>query len=252
MKFQINQKGGGTLKLKFLLLFFLILFSCATVPTKNYDETVSEWKSYKDVAKWMSRHFSYDMKKFKAEYSYDNPMLIRTPKETFELKSGVCFDAARFAKETLNRIDPSYEAEIVFIHREILDHYVCSFSWQDDPGGDCPRIAGKPAERKPLVQTMEAWGQRRTARRGPSGSQTEVGTTTTATCRGGTAKGSQGPRFCHRFVDTASRSGCYRTIDRSALSPGTCVEDPRIDGLDTAATGQASEGAQSGESETMG
>jgi hypothetical protein len=127
MEFQINQKGLGTLKFKVLLLFFLILFGCATVPTKTYDETVSEWKSYKDVAKWMSRHFSYDMEKFKKKYSYDNPMPVRTPPKTFELKSGVCFDAARFAKETLNRIDPSYEAEIVFIYRENIDHFVCSF-----------------------------------------------------------------------------------------------------------------------------
>ena len=48
MKFQINQKGGGTLKLKLWPLFFLILFGCAAVPIKTYDEKVSEWKSYKD------------------------------------------------------------------------------------------------------------------------------------------------------------------------------------------------------------
>jgi len=130
MKFQINQKGGGTLKLKLWPLFFLILFGCATVPIKTYDEKASEWKSYKDVAKWMSLDYSYDWKRLKEageKYTYDNPMPVRTPKETFELKSGLCWDAARFAKETLNRIDPSYEAEIVFIHRENIDHFVCSF-----------------------------------------------------------------------------------------------------------------------------
>ena len=124
--------------------------------------------------------------------------------------------------------------------------------WQDDPGEDCPRIGGKPPEREPLVQAMEAWWRWRTARRGPSGPQTEAGTTTTGTYRGRTAKGSKGPRFWHRFVDTPSRSGCCRAIDRGALSPGTCVEDPRIDGLDTAATRQTSQGAQSGESEALG
>jgi len=131
MKFQINQKGRGRVSLKFLLLFSLILFGCATVPVKTYEETVSQWKSYKDVAKWMSWHFSYDMKRLKEgieKHTYDNPMAVRTPEETFRLKSGVCFDGARFVKETLNRIDPSYEAEIVFIDREgLVDHYVCSF-----------------------------------------------------------------------------------------------------------------------------
>ena len=125
-------------------------------------------------------------------------------------------------------------------------------SWETDPGRDCPRIGGKSPERKPLVQGMEAWGWQGTARRGPSRSQTEVGTTAVAACRGGTAKGSKGPRFWHRFVDASSRSDCCRAIDRSALSPGTYVEDPGIDGLDTPATCQASQGAQSGESETMG
>lgn len=124
--------------------------------------------------------------------------------------------------------------------------------WQDDPGGDRPRIASKPPERKSLVQAMEAGRRWRTARRGPSRSQTEVGTTATATCRGRTAKGSKGPRVWHRFVDTPSRSCCCRALDRRALSPGTYVEDTRIDGLDTATTSQASQGTQSRSSEALG
>jgi len=53
----------------------------------------------------------------------------RAPEETFRLKSGVCYDAALFAKETLNRIDPSYEARIVFLQIRPygVNHYVCSF-----------------------------------------------------------------------------------------------------------------------------
>jgi len=124
--------------------------------------------------------------------------------------------------------------------------------WQDDPGGDCPRIGCKPPERKPLVHAMEAWGRQGTARRGASGSQTEVGTRTTATCRGRTAKGSKVPGFWHRFVDAPSGSGCCRAIDRGALSSGTCVEDPRGDGLDPPTAPQAVQGAESRESETMG
>ena len=130
MRFRINQKGRGRLNVPFLLFFFLILFGCATVPTKTYDETISEWKSYKDVAKWMSRYFTYDMERFKEageKRTFDDPMPVRTPKETFELKSGVCWDAARFAQETLNRINPSYEAEVIFLRREMIGHYVCSF-----------------------------------------------------------------------------------------------------------------------------
>ena len=65
--------------------------------------------------------------------------------------------------------------------------------WEDDPGEDCPRIAGKSPERESLVRAMGAGWQWRTARRGASGSETEVGTGTTATGRGRTAKGSKGP-----------------------------------------------------------
>ena len=124
--------------------------------------------------------------------------------------------------------------------------------WQDDPGGDRPRIASKPPERKSLVQAMEAGRRWRTARRGPSRSQTEVGTTATATCRGSTAKGSKGPRVWHRFVDTPPRRCCCQAFDRRALSPGTGVENTRLDGLDTAATSQASQGTQSRSSEALG
>jgi hypothetical protein len=129
MNFKINQKY--IVKFRFLVLpiFIVVLFACAFVPTKTYEETVFEWKSYKDLAKWMNWHFTYDMRRREAGF----PIPVRTPEETFELKSGVCFDAARFAKETLNRIDPSYEAEIVYIHRiwyiqrENNFHFVCSF-----------------------------------------------------------------------------------------------------------------------------
>jgi hypothetical protein len=130
MNFKINQKH--IVKLKFLVLpiFILILFACATVPKKTYEESVAEWKSYKDVAKWMSWNFSYDMGRLNEAKRDFSSISVRTAKETFKLKSGVCFDAARFAKETLNRIDTSYEAQIVYIKNQPyeIDHYVCSFN----------------------------------------------------------------------------------------------------------------------------
>jgi hypothetical protein len=129
MKFQTNQKKTRRPKFRFLPIFFLILFACATVPTKTYDETVSQWKSNEDVAKWMRWHFSYDMARFNEVKRNFSSISVRTAKETFKLKSGVCFDAAQFTKETLNRIDPSYEAQIIYIENRPYetDHFVCSF-----------------------------------------------------------------------------------------------------------------------------
>ncbi len=96
-------------------------------PEKTYDETVSGWSSYQDLVKWMENDFSFDKERYeKFEGTLPVP---RTPQETFQLKSGIYIDAARFLKETLNRINPSYKAQIVIliIRPHGLNHYVCSF-----------------------------------------------------------------------------------------------------------------------------
>lgn len=96
-------------------------------PEKTYDETVSEWESYQDVVKWMENDFSLDKERFE---KFEGTLPIpRTPQETFRLKSGIYIDAAMFSKEALNRINPSYKAQIVIlvIRPYGFNHYVCSF-----------------------------------------------------------------------------------------------------------------------------
>ena len=104
---------------------FLFLVACGIILVKSYDETVSQWKSYKDLERWMEKDFSFDMERFKRfEGTLPPP---RTSEETFKLKSGIYIDAAIFAKETLNRIDPSYKAQIVvLLIGRGANHYVCS------------------------------------------------------------------------------------------------------------------------------
>lgn len=96
-------------------------------PGKTYDETVSEWESYQDVVKWMENDFSFDEERFE-KFKGTLP-IPRTPQETFRLKSGIYIDAAMFSKEALNRINPSYKAQIVIlvIRPYGFNHYVCSF-----------------------------------------------------------------------------------------------------------------------------
>ena len=74
----------------------------------------------------MEKDFSLDRERFKRfEGTLPPP---RTPEETFKLKSGIYIDAAIFAKETLNRINPSYKAQIVVVLiRRGANYYVCSF-----------------------------------------------------------------------------------------------------------------------------
>ncbi len=96
-------------------------------PEKTYDEIVSEWKSYQDLVKWMENDFSFDKERYE---KFEGTLPIpRNPEMTFQLKSGIYIDAAMFLKETLNRIDPSYKAQIVIliIRPYGFNHYVCSF-----------------------------------------------------------------------------------------------------------------------------
>jgi hypothetical protein len=96
-------------------------------PIGTYSETVSEWKSYQDLVRWMEKDFSFDANRFKKfEGTLPPP---RTPEETFKLKSGIYIDAALFTKETLNRINPSYKAKIavLIIRPYRANHYICSF-----------------------------------------------------------------------------------------------------------------------------
>jgi hypothetical protein len=124
MELQLNRKKR--FKTKCLPIFILLLWGCATLSVKSYDETVSRWKTYKDLEKWMGNVFSFDAERFKRfEGTLPPP---RTPEETFKLKSGIYVDAAVFAKETLNRIDPSYNAKIVvLLVGRGVNHYACSF-----------------------------------------------------------------------------------------------------------------------------
>jgi len=95
-------------------------------PQETYDETISGWKSYEDVVKWMTNDFSFDKERYeKFEGTLPVP---RTPQETFQLKSGIYIDAAMFLKETLNRVNPSYKALIVILMTRPsgFNHYACS------------------------------------------------------------------------------------------------------------------------------
>jgi hypothetical protein len=123
---QPNRTKILRFKIKCLAIFILLLSGCAILPVKSYDERVSRWESYKDVERWLEKDFSFDAQRYRRfEGTLPPP---RTPEETFRLKSGIYIDAAIFAKESLNRINPSYQAKIVvLLIGHGTNHYVCSF-----------------------------------------------------------------------------------------------------------------------------
>jgi hypothetical protein len=113
----------------------------------TYSEAVSTWKSYKEFVSWMEKDFSLDLDRFKRYEGKFPP--ARTPEETFRLRSGIYVDAAVLAKETLNRINPSYKARIVVIIMRPYgyNHYVCSFQeagkiWIMDYGTPYKEVTG--------------------------------------------------------------------------------------------------------------
>jgi hypothetical protein len=130
---------GNQLILKWRLLFLFIIFtsvSCVSVPLKTYEKTVSQWTTYEDVANWMRKYYSYDMakaRKYEGQYIPGHPLPphpVKTPQQSFLEKKGMSFDAANFAKDALNRINPSYAAEVVYIENRPYfkpNHLVCSF-----------------------------------------------------------------------------------------------------------------------------
>jgi hypothetical protein len=96
-------------------------------PEKTYAETISAWRSYQDLVKWMEEDFSLEAERYKKfEGTLPTP---RTPEETFKLKSGIYIDAAEFSKRTLNQINPSYQAQtvVILVRPSVFIHYVCSF-----------------------------------------------------------------------------------------------------------------------------
>jgi len=107
--------------------------SCVTMKSGTYEETVARWTSYKDVDNWMKANFSFDYQR--AKMSLGTRLQPRTPDQTFKLKSGICHDAAVFARDTLNRIDPKYDARVLFIKNSLgntssgfFQHHVTVFT----------------------------------------------------------------------------------------------------------------------------
>jgi len=148
----MREKGGKTyfrFTLVISVLLFYILAPLACAPTKvriypketrtektspvrpfegrTYAETISEWKSYQDLVKWMERDFVFDADRYK---KFEGTLPVpRTPEETFQLKSGIYIDAVEFSKKTLNQINPSYKAQtaIIVVRPNVFNHYVCAF-----------------------------------------------------------------------------------------------------------------------------
>ena len=129
-----------------VLIVVLTFLGCQKA--EPYPVTVQTWKSYKDVATYMESNWSFDkstqrqyiqkLRKYKqlnggdlSDYTVSE--LSMTPKEAYNSGSGFCGDSAVLIKDALNKINPSYNAKIIFIWNGYgkPHHWVTGFYVED-------------------------------------------------------------------------------------------------------------------------
>lgn len=88
-----------------------------------YDESIHQWKSMTDINNWIKDNFQYDLERAKqlaGNSPSRNSTAIYTPAELFNKGKGVCIDLARFAVETLHKIDTTKQVNYLLIEFEPL------------------------------------------------------------------------------------------------------------------------------------
>jgi hypothetical protein len=113
-----------------IILFFLL--SSTPSWAETYDQWVESCRSYKDVAVWLNHNFRYekDQNGDGQLFSQGNKKRPRIQRleEIFRYRCGCTLDASLFARETLNRINPDYRAEIIYLSPDRSQaHYLCGF-----------------------------------------------------------------------------------------------------------------------------
>jgi hypothetical protein len=113
------------------LILFLLLFPPSSW-AETYDQWVANCRSYKDVAAWLNDNFRYDPDRSgKSQTSGKTgrkQLTMKGREETFQYRTGGSLEASLFARETLNRINPDYRAEIIHLTLDRSPvHYLCGF-----------------------------------------------------------------------------------------------------------------------------
>lgn len=128
-----------TNKLIRVIVAFMAMASvpAVVVAADGYHETVAQWRSHEDVARWLADHFVFDkarqvtvVRRLKSQGPAG--LLVRSPEKLFADHTGYCVDSANFALQALNEIDFDYNARWVFIKNAAGDpnHWVTAFDYQ--------------------------------------------------------------------------------------------------------------------------
>lgn len=129
--------GRSNVVIRLLALFGLVLAhsGSALAQDNGYEAVISQWKSHEDVARWLDGNFTFDSGRLNTILSRTRSngasgLLARNPSATYEQKSGYCTDSANFARLALNRINPAYKAQFIFIKNRYGQphHWVTGFT----------------------------------------------------------------------------------------------------------------------------
>ena len=123
------------MKIKCLTLILCLFVFIGSADAGSYQDALSEWKSYEDVASWLKTNFKFDKSrqiKIVKLLMKEGPSgaVYRNATAFYEKNSkGYCADSANFAIKSLNRVDPSYNARWVFIWNKKgrPNHWVAAF-----------------------------------------------------------------------------------------------------------------------------
>jgi hypothetical protein len=85
----------------------------------SYDDALSTWRGPDDINAWIGTRFEYDraraLQLSETQRQAGAPLPILEPATFYRTPRGVCVDLARFAVETLQRIDPGADAQYLMI-----------------------------------------------------------------------------------------------------------------------------------------
>lgn len=96
----------------------------AFIDAPSYAQALQRWRHAAHIHAWIAAHFRYDAERAlqlsETQRQRNGRMPITEPGEFFARPSGVCVDLARFALETLRRIDPEARAAYLMIEFDPL------------------------------------------------------------------------------------------------------------------------------------
>jgi hypothetical protein len=102
---------------------------------RSYADAVRHWRRAEDLSAWAARRFRFDAERvllFSSTQRRVGPApAVAEPEQFFAEPAGICLDLARFAVETLRRIDPAAQARYLMVEFEpvVVDGHTLRLHW---------------------------------------------------------------------------------------------------------------------------